>query len=458
MEGRDTHNIVLIKKKHYHYTRREEIMTTKIIRVNQIAKEKPNEVFTSIYHLINKELLLECFHELDGNKAKGIDNVSKEDYLRNLDENLDNLVLRLKNKGYRPSPARRVEIPKANGKTRNLAIANFEDKIVQMAVKKLLEAIYEPKFTNNMFGFRPNKNCHDALRYLNQCIENKYTNYILDADIKGYFDNINHDKLIACLEIHIKDSNLLRLIKRFLKAGIIENGEYEEGEEGTPQGSILSPILANIYMYYSIILWFEKIKKQSKGYMEIINYADDIVMCFQYKREAEDTYQKMINRLKICSLEFAEDKTKLIEFGRFAKENRKRKGLGKPETFEFLGFTHYCSESKKTSKFRVKRKTSKKKMKKAISKFKTWIKKSRNKKLNDIMVTVKRKLVGYYNYYGITDNIESNKQYYRYVNKQLFKWLNRRSQKGSYNKETFNQIIEVFNLPKPKIKVNIYAI
>ena len=433
-------------------------MTTKIIRVNQIAKEKPNEVFTSIYHLINKELLLECFHELDGNKAKGIDNVSKEDYLRNLDENLDNLVLRLKNKGYRPSPARRVEIPKANGKTRNLAIANFEDKIVQMAVKKLLEAIYEPKFTNNMFGFRPNKNCHDALRYLNQCIENKYTNYILDADIKGYFDNINHDKLIACLEIHIKDSNLLRLIKRFLKAGIIENGEYEEGEEGTPQGSILSPILANIYMYYSIILWFEKIKKQSKGYMEIINYADDIVMCFQYKREAEDTYQKMINRLKICSLEFAEDKTKLIEFGRFAKENRKRKGLGKPETFEFLGFTHYCSESKKTSKFRVKRKTSKKKMKKAISKFKTWIKKSRNKKLNDIMVTVKRKLVGYYNYYGITDNIESNKQYYRYVNKQLFKWLNRRSQKGSYNKETFNQIIEVFNLPKPKIKVNIYAI
>lgn len=302
-------------------------MTTKIIRINQIAKEKPNEVFTSIYHLINKELLLECFHELDGNKATGIDNVSKEEYLRNLDENLDNLVLRLKNKGYRPSPARKVKIPKANGKMRGLAIANFEDKIVQMAVKKLLEAIYEPKFTNNMFGFRPNKSCHDALKYLNQCIEKKYTNYILDADIKGYFDNINHEKLIACLEIHIKDNNLIRLIKRFLKAGIIENDKYEEGTEGTPQGSILSPILANIYMYYSIILWFEKIKKQGKGYMEIINYADDMVICFQYKNEAEEIYNKMKNRLRICGLEFAEDKTRLIEFGRFAGINRKKKSL-----------------------------------------------------------------------------------------------------------------------------------
>lgn len=433
-------------------------MTTKIIRINQIAKEKPNEVFTSIYHLINKELLLECFHELDGNKATGIDNVSKEEYLRNLDENLDNLVLRLKSKGYRPSPARKVKIPKANGKMRGLAIANFEDKIVQMAVKKLLEAIYEPKFTNNMFGFRPNKSCHDALKYLNQCIEKKYTNYILDADIKGYFDNINHEKLIACLEIHIKDNNLIRLIKRFLKAGIIENGKYEEGTEGTPQGSILSPILANIYMYYSIILWFEKIKKQSKGYMEIINYADDMVICFQYKNEAEDIYNKMKNRLRICGLEFAEDKTRLIEFGRFAGINRKKKGLGKPETFDFLGFTHYCSESKKTGKFRVKRKTSKKKLKKAISNFKIWIKANRNKKLNEIIISVKKKLIGHYNYYGITDNISSNERYYYNVYRELFKWLNRRSQKKSYTEETFKQMIEILELPKPKIKVNIYAI
>ena len=433
-------------------------MTTKIIRINQIAKEKPNEVFTSIYHLINKELLKECFNELDGSKATGIDKVTKEEYGSNLDERLDNLVLKLKNKGYKPNPARKVNIPKANGKLRSLAIANFEDKIVQMAIKKVLEAIYEPKFTGNMFGFRPNKNCHDALRYLNYCIERKYTNYILDADIKGYFDNIDHDKLMKCLEINIKDYNLLRLIKKFLKAGILENGLYIEGKIGTPQGSILSPILANIYMYYSIILWYEKVKRGSKGYIEIINYADDMIICFQYKDEAEKTYEQMKERLKICGLEFAEDKTKLIEFGRFAKQNRQKKGQGKPNTFDFLGFTHYCSESNKTGKFRVKRKTSKKKIKKSISEFKMWIKINRNEKLSKIFITTKKKLTGHYNYYGITDNINSIEKYYNNVNRLLFKWLNRRSQKKSYTEETFKQMIEVFELPTPSIKVNIYAI
>lgn len=221
-------------------------MSTKIARINQIAKEKPKEVFTSIYHLINYELLKECFDELDGNKATGLDKVTKDMYLMNLDENLNNLVDKLKTKSYRPSPARKVNIPKSNGKLRGLAIANFEDKIVQLAVKMLIEAIYEPKFTNNMFGFRPNKSCHDCLKYLTQCIEKRYTNYILDADIKGYFDNINHDLIMKALEMHIKDTNLLRLIKRFLKAGIMENGKYITSEYGTPQGSILSPVLANI--------------------------------------------------------------------------------------------------------------------------------------------------------------------------------------------------------------------
>ena len=200
-------------------------MTTKITRINQISKERPKEVFTSIYHLINKELLKECFDELDGSKAVGIDKITKDEYRYNLDKNLDNLVERLKNKGYRPSPARRVNILKANGKLRGLAIANFEDKIVQMGVKKLLEAIYEPKFTINMFGFRPNIGCHNALNYLGRCIEHNKVNYILDADIKAYFDNIDHDKLIKCLEIRIKDKNLIRLIIRFLKAGILENGD-----------------------------------------------------------------------------------------------------------------------------------------------------------------------------------------------------------------------------------------
>ena len=346
-------------------------MTTKIARINQIAKEKPKEKFTSIYHLINEELLEECFKELDGTKAVGLDKMTKEEYSKDLENNIKNLVEKLKNKSYRPTPARKVKIPKANGKERGLAIANFEDKIVQLAVKKLIEAIYEPKFTNNMFGFRPNRRCHDALKYLNYCIESKYTNYILDADIRGYFDNINHDKLMKCLEMHIKDTNLLRLVKRFLKAGIMENGIYIKGETGTPQGSILSPILANIYMYYTLVLWFElEVKPRYDGFIEIIVYADDIVVCFQHKSTGEAIYKLMKDRLKVCGLEFAEEKTRLIEFGRFATENRKRKGLGKPETFDFLGFTHYCSKSKKNGRFRVKRKTAKKKQKQKIKEFK----------------------------------------------------------------------------------------
>lgn len=209
-------------------------MSTKVIRINQIVKEKPQEVFTSIYHLINYELLKECFDELNGNKATGLDKVTKDMYFMNLDENLNNLVNKLKTKSYRPSPARKVNIPKSNGKLRGIAIANFEDKIVQLAVKKLVEAIIlEPKFTNNMFGFRPNKSCHDCLKYLNWCIERKYTNYILEIDIKGYLDNISHDLIMKALETHIKDTNL-RLIKRFLKAGIMENGKYTTSEYGTP--------------------------------------------------------------------------------------------------------------------------------------------------------------------------------------------------------------------------------
>ena len=429
-------------------------MTTKIARINQISKEKPNDVFTSIYHLINKELLNECFDELNGSKAVGIDKITKDKYRYNLDKNLDNLVERLKNKSYRPNPARRVNIPKANGKVRGLAIANFEDKIVQMAVKKLLEAIYEPKFTNNMFGFRPNKSCHDCLDYLTKCIICQKTSYILDADIKGYFDNIDHNKLIKCLEIHIKDKNLIRLIVRFLKAGILENGKYIKGELGTPQGSILSPILANIYMYYSLILWFEKVKKRAYGYVEIINYADDMIICFQYDNEAKKIYKQMKDRLKQCGLEFAEEKTRLIEFGRFATKDWKIKGRNKPETFDFLGFTHYCSKSQK-GKFRVKRKTSKKKFKQKVQEYKVWIKQNRNAPLKEIMETTKKKLIGHYNYYGVRDNSYAIRNYYSCITYLLYKWLNRRSQRNSYTSKEFNDMLKTFTFPTPRIMVNI---
>lgn len=432
-------------------------MSTKITRINEIAKMKPEEVFTSIYHLINYDLLKECFDELDGNKSTGLDKITKDMYFMSLDGNLEALVDKLKTKSYRPSPARKVNISKANGKVRGIAIANFEDKIVQLAVKKLVEAIFEPKFTNNMFGFRPNKSCHDCLKYLTQCIEKKYTNYILDADIKGYFDNINHELIMKALEMHIRDTNLLRLISRFLKAGIMENGKYITSEYGTPQGSILSPILANIVMHYGIILYVEKIKKIARGYIEIINYADDMILCFQNKEEAVKTYNLLKARLKQLGLEFAEDKTRLIEFGKFASENCKKNGKNKPETFDFLGFTHYCSKGR-YGNFRVKRKTSKKKFRQKVKEFKIWIKKNRNRKLQQIMKITNSKLIGHYNYYGITDNTDCIRKYRYAILQLLFKWLNRRSQRRSYTSEQFNIMIRKYNLQTPKIKVNIYAI
>ena len=432
-------------------------MTTKITRINQIAKERPKEVFTSIYHLINEELLKECYIELDGTKATGLDKITKEEYGNDLENKIKSLVAKLKNMSYRPSPAKKINIPKANGKLRGLAIANFEDKIVQLAVKKIVEAIYEPKLTNNMFGFRVGKSCHQALRYVSKCIEERYTNFVLDADIKGYFDNINHELIMKALEVHIKDKNLLRLIKRFLKAGIMENGQYIKSEYGTPQGSILSPVLANIVMYYGIILYIERIKKTSKGYVEIINYADDMILCFQYEKEAEEVYKNLKERLNKLGLEFAEDKTRLIEFGRFAEENQKKKIGSKSKTFNFLGFTHYCSKSKQ-GKFRVKRKTAKKKLSQKLVAFNKWMKEMRNKTLGQIFKTIERKLVGYYNYYGITDNIESLIKYWNEIRRIMFKWLNRRSNRKSYTWEGFQQLIDIMKLSKPSIKVNIYKI
>lgn len=429
-------------------------MTRKITRINQIAIERPNEVFTSIYHLINKDLLNECFNELDGNKAVGIDKITKDEYRSNLEENLNNLINKLINKSYRPSPARKVNIPKANGKMRCLAIANFEDKIVQLAVKKIIEVIYEPKFTDNMFGFRPNKNCHDALRQISIDIERNFVNYVVEADIKGYFDNINHDKLIKCLNMNIKDKNLINLVRKFLRAGILEEGKLYKGEYGTPQGSILSPVLANIYMYYTLIKWFEVfVKAKFGGFASIINYADDFICCFRYKSEAELFYKHLLpERLRQANLELAEDKTRIISFGRFARENCKEK---KPETFDFLGFTHYCSESK-NGKFRVKRKTAKDKFNKKLVEFNKWCKENRNLPLEEVMLMVKKKLTGHYNYFGITDNYHMIQKYYYRCLKILYKWLNRRSQRKSYSWEEFNQLLKRYNIPKPHIKVRIY--
>ena len=434
--------------------KQQNVMETKLARIAEISKERPQEVFTSIYHLLNKELLMLCHKELNGKKATGLDGVTKAEYEEDLENNIEQLVKEIQNMSYKPSPAKRVFIPKANGKVRGLAIATYEDKIVQMAVKKVIEAIYEPKLLDTMYGFRPNRSCHDALKELSWTIERKKVNYVVDADIRSFFDKVDHEWLIKCLEQHIKDPRIIRLIKRFLKAGIIEKTEYKETTEGTPQGSILSPVLANIYMYYVLALWFEKkIKPNFKGESYNTIYADDFVCCFQYQNEAELFINKILpERLRKFKLEVAEDKTRLIRFGRFAKENSKN---GKVETFDFLGFTHYCGKGR-NGNFRVKRKTSRKKFKAKVKEIKQWIKDNREIRATKMIELLNTKLKGYYQYYGITDNSYSLNRFKNCVNKLLWKWLNRRSQRRSYTTEEFAELLRQFPLLKPKIYVNIY--
>lgn len=456
MEGRGLH-IIDFDKETLTTHRSRGLMETKLSRIEEIARNKPKEVFTSLYHHMNKEMLIQCHKELKSDKAVGMDGVTKEEYSKDLEKNIENLVNKLKSKGYRPQPARRVYIPKATGKEkRPLGIISYEDKIVQAAMNKILQTIYEQDFLDISYGFRPNKGCHDALKEVNRIIEKGKTSYVVDADIKGFFNNVDHKWLIKFIELRIGDPNIKKLIVKFLKAGVIEENKIDKTNQGTPQGGIISPTLGNIYLHYALDIWFEKIiKKKCRGHASIVRYCDDSVFCFQYKDEAEEFYKAMIKRLAKFNLEIAEEKTKIIPFGRFAEQNAEKNGKSKAETFDFLGFTHYCSKSKK-GKFRIKRKTAKKKFCKQIKEFKEWIKKARIMKTKAIMKVVRIKLIGHYNYFGITDNYRMLSNYYQRIRSLLFKWFNRRSQKKSYNYDKFNLYLKVYPLPMPKICVNIY--
>jgi len=260
----------------------------KLLKIAEIAIQNPKEKLTSLYHYINKEMLLRCHKQLLGNKATGIDDVTKEEYSKELNSNIEHLVAKLRNHSYKPQAVKRVYIPKGEGKTRPLGIPSYEDKLVQMALNKILQSIYEADFKDFSYGFRPKRNCHSAIKALNKVIENGRINYVVDADIKGFFNNVNHDWMIKFLEVRIGDANIIRLVKKFLKAGLMDNGVLMTTESGKPQGSIVSPTLANIYLHYSLDLWFEKvIKRNFKRQAEITRYADDFVCSFQYESEAQ---------------------------------------------------------------------------------------------------------------------------------------------------------------------------
>jgi len=435
-----------------------EPVGTKLLRIAEKAREDRGLKFVNLYYLMKEELLGECFERLKGNKAAGIDEVTKEEYGAELEANLKRLTERLQGMSYRPEAVRRVYIPKpGSGKLRPLGIPCLEDKLVGMALGRIVEAIYEGDFVESSYGFRPGRSCHDALSALSHAVEDGRTNYIVEADIKKYFDSVDHDWMMRMLEERIEDKRVLRLVKRFLKAGVMEDGQRKESEEGTPQGSSLSPILANVYLHYVLDLWFERVyRKSCKGRAKQIRFADDFVACFEKEEDATRYREALEERLKKFGLELEPTKTKVLEFGPKAEGNARRRGE-KPETFEFLGFTHYCSRGRDGERYRMKRVTSGKKNRAKLVEFKEWIKRERNQPLQWIMEMVAAKLRGHYGYYGVSDNSRGVVRYTRGVQRVLYKWLNRRSQRRSYTWEEFLEMLDRFKLPQPRIRVNLHG-
>lgn len=415
--------------------------------------------FTSLVHLINEANLAACYQRLKRNKASGVDNVTVDAYGAKLNENIKVLVERLKSKTYRPQPVRRVYIPKpGKDEKRALGIPTVEDKLVQMMLKQILESIYEADFLDCSYGFRPKRSCHMAVNALDKIVMTKPINYVVEVDIRKFFDTVQHDWLLRCLEERIADPNLLWLVKRCLTAGMMESGQYQATEEGTPQGGVISPLLANIYLHYVLDLWFEKkIRTQGKGYMQLIRYADDFVVCCESEQDAQEFLEALIQRLAKFGLTVAVEKTRIVKFGKRAWAEAKSRNE-KVGSFNFLGFTHYCAASR-WGKFMMGHKTSKENLRRKLIEIKEWVKSARNiLSLKVWWPKLKAKLTGHYNYFGISGNMRCLKQFYHQVNKVLFKWINRRSQRKSMTREAYSHYLQVNPLPTPRICYSLYTL
>lgn len=408
------------------------------------AKHDRKYRFCDIYRLINRVTLMDAWYDLNKKSICGVDNITAQDYEKNLLDNILSLEKRLKEKRYKTKLVLRVYIPKSKDKLRPLGIPVLEDKLVQLAAVKILNAIYEQDFLSCSYGYRPGRSPAGAVKDITANLMKGRFSYIVDADIAGFFDNMNHDWLIKMLKQRIKDKAFINLVRKWLKAGILDDGKLLRPEKGTPQGGSVSPVLSNIYLHYALDLWVTKvIKPQSRGQVYLCRFADDFVCAFQYKNEAERFYKELDNRLKKFNLELSKEKTKIIGFSRFRKEQPKT-------SFEFLGFEIRWGTSRKGFDV-IKRRTSRKKLRQSILNYKEWIKKHRDKRINRILSKLRLKLLGYYNYYGIIGNIKSLATYYSRIKMLTFKWLNRRSQRRSFNYKGFEEMWKHFNVPLPRI-------
>ncbi|MHC4124713.1 MAG: group II intron reverse transcriptase/maturase [Planctomycetota bacterium] len=436
----------------------ENLTLTKLALISQRARREPKCQFTSLAHLLNEGFLKECYFRLGRERASGIDGVTWEEYGEQLDENLKNLVTRMKAKRYKPKPAKRVYIPKDEHSKRPLGLPALEDKIVQKGIAWILEAIYEADFLNCSYGFRPNKSCHQALDAIDKMIMKNPINHIINADIKGFFDNVSHMWLEKFLQVRIKDPSFLFLIRRFLKAGYIDADMLVLTEQGTPQGGNLSPVISNIFLHYVLDLWFEKrIKRQARGQCYLVRYADDYICMVQYADDAQGIKQALQKRFTKFDLELHPDKTNVISFGRYERKNAKRQNR-RANTFDFLGFTHFCGKSRR-GKFIVGRKTSQKKFRRKCREMNEWLKSIRNyKKAKEWWPTLEAKLRGHYQYYGVSGNMRALKRFYGMTLRLVRKWLNRRSQRKTFSWAGFNAYLKHYPLPMPRITCNLYTL
>lgn len=425
-------------------------VTQALGRIRRTARERKKERFTALLHHINPELLETEFFTLKKHAAPGVDGVMWRDYEQNLKANLEDLHARVHRGAYRPQPSRRVYIPKPDGRQRPLAIAALEDKIVQRATVAVLSAIYEEDFLGFSYGFRPGRSTHDAMDALLVGIEHRRVNFIVDADIRAFFDTVDQEWLIRFVEHRIGDKRIIRLIRKWLKAGVLEEGAVRVSEQGTAQGAVISPLLANIYLHYALDLWAERYRRcEATGDMIIVRYADDFIVGFEHENEARHFLEELRKRLKEFALSLHPEKTRLIEFGRHAEDNRRRCGLGKPETFNFLGFTFICGRSRQ-GKFQIRRKSRKDRMRAKLQAVKQGLQRRMHQSVLEQGKWLRQVVTGYFNYHAVPTNSRALAAFRYFVTEHWRRMLRRRSQTDGTTWERVARLASD-SLPKPQI-------